>query len=203
MKKRSFYELSVIDDFGNGTREYFYTDENTIRKLTHTRYTREKKKASSGGRDCDMHQNEPLFAWNCETSTGHVIQHCGFTTRNDVQWKKLDLGRLNRYKKSLYLLKDVGHFMVVEHINVYSSLRAGLNALKEYSSKAAKNWDLVKEDEDGNRLTNGQVRHIKKGRCITEYLCPYHTWEKTSYEYDEWDITATGYILLVKPVKFK
>jgi hypothetical protein len=199
--KKHYYELSKIDDFGNGTREYFYTNEATIRKLAYELYKREKKKASAGGSDGDMHQNEPLFSWCKDKSMGYVIQHCGFTMKNDIQWKKLDLG-LNRYKNSLYVLDDIGHFMVADHINVFASLKKGFKALREHSAKAVKNVDLAKEDEDGCKLRNGQVRHVVKNNRITEYLCPYHFWEKTSYEYDEWDISATAFILRVKEVKY-
>ncbi|AHJ13138.1 hypothetical protein [Sulfurospirillum multivorans] len=198
---KNYYELSMIDDFGSGIREYFYTNEATIRKLTYSRYKREKRKASVGDRDGDMHQNEPLFNWNKTTSTGYVIQHCGFTMKNIIEWKKLDLG-LKRYKNSLYALDDVGHFMVVEHINVFASVKEGLKALRDHSSKAAQNVELAKEDEDGCKLRNGQVRHVVKDNRATEYLCPYHFWVKTSYEYEEWDLNATGFILHVKEVKY-
>lgn len=196
-----YYELSIIDDFGSGTREYFYTDETTIRKLAHDLYKREKKKASAGDRDGDMYQNEPLHSWDKSTSTGYVIQHCGFTMKNVIEWRKLDLG-LNRYKNSLYVLDDVGHFMVVSHINVFASFKEGLKALRDHSSKAAQNIELAKEDEDGCPLKNGRVRHVVKNNRVTEYLCPYHFWVKTSYEYDEWDLKATGFILHVKKVKY-
>lgn len=197
----NYYELSVIDELGNGTREYFYADEATIRKLTHNLYKREKKKASAGDKDGDMYQNEPLYSWDKSTSTGYVIQHCGFTMKNVIQWRKLDLG-LKRYKNSLYVLNDVGHFMVVSHINVFASLKGGLKALRDHSSKAAQNVGLAKEDEYGCPLKNGRVRHVVKNNRVTEYLCPYHFWVKTSYEYDEWDLKATGFILHVKKVKY-
>lgn len=198
---RYFYELLKIDDFGNGTREYFYTDEATIRKLAHKRYTSEKKKASIGENEIEEYKDRPLYEWNKSTSMGYVIQHCGFTLKAKIEWKKLDLN-LKRYKNTLYVLDDVGHFMVMSHINVLASLKEGLKALKEHSAKAIKNIELAKEDEDGNKVRNGQVRHVVKNNRITDYLCPYYFWEKTSYEYDEWDIRATGFILHVKKVKY-
>lgn len=198
---KGYFEISIIDDFGNGTRKYFYTDEATIRKLAYELYKREKKKASAGGSDGDMHQNEPLFSWCKDKSMGYVIQHCGFTMKNVIEWKKLDLG-LKRYKNSLYVLDDVGHFIAVDHINVFATLKDGLKVLRDQSAEAAKNVELAKEDEDGCKLRNGQVRRVIKDNRVTSYLCPYHFWVKTSYEYDEWDIRATGYILHVKEVKY-
>jgi len=198
---RSYYEISVIDDFGNGSREYFYTDESTIRKLAHKHYTREKKKASVGENEIEEYKNTPLYEWSKDTSTGYVIQHCGFTLKTKVEWKKLDLD-LNRYKNTLYVLDNVGHFMVVEHVTVFPSLKKGLNALKELSAKAVANTELAYEDEDGNKVKNGQVRHVIKNNRVSEYLCPYCYWVKTSYEYDEWDIQSTGFILRAKEVKY-
>lgn len=198
---KCFYELSKIDDFKNGTREYFYTDEATIRKLAHKRYTSEKKKASIGENEIEEYKDRPLYEWNKSTSMGYVIQHCGFTLKTKIEWKKLDLN-LKRYKNTLYVLDDVSHFMVADHINVFPSLKQGLNALKELSAKAVANTELAHEDEDGNKVKNGQIRHIVKNNRVTEYLCPYSFWVKTSYEYDEWDIQSTGFILHVKKVKY-
>lgn len=45
------------------------------------------------------------------------------------------------------------------------------------------------------------IDEVKNNR-VTEYLWPYHFWVKTSYEYDEWDLKATGFILHVKKVKY-
>ena len=198
---RYFYELSKIDDFGNGTRKYFYTDEATIRKLAHKRYTSEKKKASIGENEIEEYKDRPLYEWNKSTSMGYVIQHCGFTLKTKIEWKKLDLN-LKRYKNTLYVLDNVSHFMVADHINVFPSLKQGLNALKELSAKAVANTELAHEDEDGNKVKNGQIRHIVKNNRVTEYLCPYSFWVKTSHEYDEWDIQSTGFILHVKKVKY-
>lgn len=197
---KAYYELSKIDDFGNGSREYFYTDEATIRKLAHKHYSNEKRKASIGKKEIEEYKDKPLYAWDKTTSTGYVVQHCGFTLKTNIAWKKLDL-TLNRYKHTLYVLNDVGHFMVVDHIGVFDSLKVGLKTLKELSTKAVSNIKLANEDEDGNKIKNGQVRRIVENGRVSKYLCPYCFWEKTSYEYDEWDIKSTGFILHVKKVK--
>lgn len=199
--KKHYYEISIIDDFGNGSREYFYTDESTIRKLAHKHYTNEKKKASVGENEIEEYKNKPLYEWSRATSMGYVVQHCGFTLKTSIQWKKLDL-ELNRYKNTLYVLDNVGHFMVVDHVGVFVSFKKGLNALRELSAKAVANTELAHEDEDGNKIRNGQIRHVIKNNRVSEYLCPYSFWVKTSYEYDEWDIQSTGFVLRVKEVKY-
>ena len=201
MKKRHFYELSIIDDFGNGPREYFYTDEATIKKLAFARYELEKQSASRGERECYAYNDIPLYAWDDEKAMGYVIQHHGFTLNIKIEWQKVQLNK-KRYKKTIYTLHERSFDGWIEEFHgAFAHVRDGMMVLKKLSDNYRQKYHLAYFDEDGHRIFNGSV-FVASGRKKKGFMCTFSAWGKTSYEYDEWDIKTAFLQLIAQKVKF-
>lgn len=187
----AYYELSYVDEFGNGTYEYFYCTEKQIKEKAKCLFDKEVIFAvdEKGLEECGMAKEPFEFDDNCK---GYIVKEIGFTLPHHINWKKLPFDEKNKKIKNIYVLLSQCHHMTSDYISVFSNLKEAKEQMKLQLEKPN---ELAKEDEDGKKLPNGIIKKTEYG-----YVCSYFYWSKTSYEYDEWDIEATSNTLTVKKV---
>lgn len=191
-EQKALYQFSYLDEFGNGLKNYFYTTETNIRKMAKELFEKEKLKASTK-KDETMYSNETeLFSFDEESCTGYIIKEVGFTLKHYIDYKKISDS--NKNKSVIYELFE-NQYICKSSVSIYFSLSKGLKKLKEFSLDASRGLSLATEDEEGNSIRNGKLTKDKRGN----YYCNYYYWHKISYEYDEWDVTKTGFTL--EPIK--
>lgn len=186
-EQKSLFQFSYLDDFGNGLQNYFYTTESQIKKMAKELFEKEKLKASTKKDEMMYSSDTDLFSFDEESCTGYVIKEVGFVLKHYIDYKKISD---NKCKSAIYELFE-HQYMCKDTVGIYYSLSKGLKKLKEISLKASKGSTLATEDEEGNSVKNGKLTKDKRGN----YHCNYYYWHKTSYEYDEYDISSTGYVL--------
>lgn len=193
--QNNFYELSYVDDFGNGSHDYFYCTEAEIKQKARSLFDKEVLFAvnEEGLKECGMAKKS--FDFDDKNCKGYIVKEVGFTLPHHVDWKKLPFDSKNKNIKKIYVLKSQCHHMTSSYLDVYSNL---LEAKKQMKLHLTKPSEIVKEDEDGRKLPNGIIKKTEHG-----YICSYFYWSKTSYEYDEWDIEAVSNTLTVKKINYK
>ena len=182
---KQYFKVSYLDEFGIGTINYYHGTFKQIQDIIKELFESEKLKASS--KDNDMYSADtPLYKFDENTYTGYVIKEVGFTLKHYITWKELNIKQNIRF---IYELSE-NHYMCKSLVSTSTSLKKALKKLKSFSKKEVKGSKLAEYDFDDNLLKHGSIK--KTGNT---YTCNYYYWEKTSYEYDEWDIKSTSFTL--------
>ena len=198
MAQSNFYEIYIEDEFGNGNYQIYYAkNEELIKKLVFKLYTDEKKNVIKDVKKIEkenLDNNLPLFNWNEEENSGYVTQDLGYVLKVSIGYNTLDLNS-DKFKSKIYTIKDREHYMCTEQLGYFLTLKEGKEKLKLLSKEKSFKRNLAEEDEDGYKVKHGIIRkHIVENQKPF-YSCNYFYWEKTSYEYEEYDFHSTGIIL--------
>lgn len=188
---KAYYELSYIDDFGNGIYEYFYCSEEQIKEKAKDLFDKEFIHVISEDKIKDATSSK-TYDFDNELCKGYITKDVGYVLAHYIDWKKLDIDTNKKRVKNIYLLSNQCHWATSQYLGIYTNLK---EAKKQLKLKLEKPSELAKEDDDGNKLPNGICKKTDSG-----FVCSYFYWIKTSYEYDEWDIKANTNILTKKEI---
>lgn len=189
---KAYYELSYVDTFGHGSYQYFYCSEDQIKTEAKSLFDKEVKLAVSEDKVHECGMAKKAFEFDAENCKGYVVKGVGFVLPHHIDWKKLPFDPLNKNIKNIYILESQCHFMTSTYIGVYSNLKEAKKQMKQQLQKPS---EIAKTDWDDKKLPNGIIKKTEYG-----YVCSYFYWEKTSYEYDEYDIAAISNILTVRKI---
>ena len=190
---KAYYELSYVDVFGHGNYEYFYCTEEQIKVKAKALFDKEIVNVATEEQLKECGMSKKTFEFDNDKCKGYIVKEAGFVLPHHINWKKLPFDPLNKNIKNVYVLQSQCHYMTISYLDVYSNLQEAKKQMKAHLKEPS---EIAKENEDGTKLPNGIVKKTEHG-----YICGYFYWEKTSYEYDEWDITSISNTLTVKKIK--
>jgi 8-oxo-dGTP pyrophosphatase MutT (NUDIX family) len=185
--EKKLFKFTYLDEFGNGLTQYINTTKNQIKKIARDLFNEEKLKASSGDLNSSYGPGTKLYNFDEDSCKGYVIKDVGFTLKHSINYEELSFKMEEKY---IYELTN-NFYMCREIVKTFKNLKNGKRTLKKLSLESVKGYKLAKEDYEGKKISNGVVKKDKNGN----YSCNYYYWNNTSYEYDEWDIDCTKYIL--------
>lgn len=138
----------------------------------------------------DGRGNNKPFEFSIEECKGYVFKDVGFVLSHKIDWKLLDIDYKQKIK-NVWVLSNISDW-TEEHLGTYTNLKEAKRQLKLQLTKP---HEIAIKDEDNKKLPNGICKKTDFG-----YSCSYFYWRKTSYEYDEWDISSNTNILRKKDV---
>lgn len=153
------------------------------------------------GSECDAYNDIPLFDWDENQATGYVIQHHGFTLKNQNPMAK-SASVKSDLKKTIFTLHETSLMAGLKNfMGSFLHVCYGMSALKKLLDGYRQKYHLAYFDEDGYRIFQWQSfcgLGSKEKRLYLHFFCL----GKTSYEYDEWDIKTAALKLIAQKVKF-
>lgn len=189
--KKEYYQLSYLDDFGSGSYEYFYCTEDQIKIKAKEIFNSEIGFVISSDKLEESTSNK-CYEFDELDCKGYITKDVGFILAHHIKWEKLDINSDNKKIRNIYILSSISHWVVSDFLGIYTNLKEGKKQLK---LKLEKPSELAIEDDNGEKLPNGIC--IKNN---DDYVCSYYYWDKTSYEYEEYDIASNTNILQKKTI---
>jgi len=112
---KEYYQLSYVDDFGNGNYQYFYCTEEQIKEKAKELFNEEITHVISEDK-LDEATSRKTHEFDDKSCKGYITKDVGFILAHYIDWKKLDISSNNKNVKNIYILTSPCHWGTSQYL---------------------------------------------------------------------------------------